>query len=78
MASASRGKVEIVDLCLMLGADASYKLNNGWTAIDCARLQGQQEAEKMLLEYQQLQVRLFYDFMNFMIMISGLEKNNYT
>lgn len=49
MASASHGKVEIADLGLVLGTDASYKLNNGWTAIDFARLQGQQGAEKCFL-----------------------------
>ena len=57
MASASRGNTDIVELCLQLGAESGKKLTNGWTALECARLQNQEECVKMLEEYQQLQGR---------------------
>ena len=57
MASASRGNTDIVELCLQLGAESGKKLTNGWTALECARLQNQEECVKMLEEYTQLQGR---------------------
>ena len=57
MASAMRGHLDTLDQCLQLGAEAGTKLTNGWTALDGARVQGQEEAARMLAEYEQLQGR---------------------
>ena len=54
---ATRGNTDVVELCLQLGADSGKKLSNGWTALECARLQNQTECAKMLEEYQLLQGR---------------------
>ena len=57
MASAMRGHLDTLDQCLQLGAEAGTKLTNGWTVLDGARVQGQEEAARMLAEYEQLQGR---------------------
>ena len=55
IAAASRGQTDLVELCLLLGANTSHKLANGWTALDCARDQSQEESERMLVEYEERQ-----------------------
>ena len=56
IAAASRGQTSLLELCLLLGANTNHKLANGWTALDCARAQEEEEAERMLVEYDQRQV----------------------
>ena len=52
MVSASRGRVDMVEMVLQLGADSQAKLCNGWTARDCARQQGQVECERVVAQHQ--------------------------
>jgi len=53
MVSASRGWLELVDLCLQLGADPRRRLSNGWSAGECAQKQGHTGCSDLIREYQQ-------------------------
>lgn len=55
IAAATRGATELVELCLQLGANTGHKLGNGWTALDCARQQSQEDCEQLLLKYEERQ-----------------------
>ena len=52
MVAASRGRLDMVELALQMGADCQAKLSNGWTAKECARQQGQEEYERLVAQYQ--------------------------
>ena len=55
IAAATRGVPDLVELCLQLGANTAHKLGNGWTALDCARQQGQEECEQLLVKFEEKQ-----------------------
>ena len=55
IAAATRGVTELVELCLQLGANTAHKLGNGWTALDCARQQGQEDCEQLLVKSEERQ-----------------------
>ena len=52
MVAASRGRVDMVEMALQMGADCQAKLSNGWTAKECAKQQGQEECERLVAQYQ--------------------------
>eukprot|EP00092_Neocalanus_flemingeri_P000813 GFUD01000866.1.p1 GENE.GFUD01000866.1~~GFUD01000866.1.p1 ORF type:complete len:1316 (+),score=569.14 GFUD01000866.1:71-3949(+) len=52
MVGASRGRLDMVELALQMGAECQAKLSNGWTALECARQQGQEECVRLLEQYQ--------------------------
>ena len=52
MVEANRGRLDMVELALQMGADCQAKLSNGWTAKECARQQGQEECERLVAQYQ--------------------------
>ena len=55
IAAATRGVVEGVELCLQPGVNTGHKLGNGWTALDCARQQSQEDCEHLLMKYEERQ-----------------------
>ena len=55
IAAATRGVSDLVELCLQLGANTGHKLGNGWTALDCARQQSQEDCEQLLVKYEERQ-----------------------
>ena len=52
MVAASRGRLDMVEMALQLGANCRAKLSNGWTAKESARQQGQEECERLVEQYQ--------------------------
>jgi len=54
MVAGSRGRLEVVEFCLQIGADSQMKLSNGWTAKECAKQQNQQECERLLAQHQEI------------------------
>ena len=42
MVATSRGRLDMAELSLQMGADCQAYLSNGWTAKECPRQQGQE------------------------------------